>query len=413
MDEIHHPRETRIPGRAPLRPVPLWRRAIALMLKAVLPLAILAGAGWYARDVMQGAPVAGRLDPERVARLVAVEPAAAAGSDPIVEAWGAVEAARRLVVRPEIGGRVIWVNPGLTPGGHLDAGKGLLRIDDRALALQIAQAEARRDEIDARILIERGQQQRARRDLERSPLTGLSAQERALILREPQMRELEAQRAAAETEVERLRVERSKTRIALPFDAVVISEEVETGTMLSPGAQAAELIGTDRFRVVLAVPPAALDRIDPDGGQRVRLTQPGVWPEGMARTGRLVGTTPALTGTGRMAELIVEVEDPLALRPDTAGQPALRVGSYLRAELQGRPVAGAVHLDRAHLHEGDRVWVMGEDGRLDIREVSVAWRGAEAVLIAEGLDPGERVVTTRLATPAEGMALRLAAEGGE
>ena len=49
---------------------------------------------------------------------------------------------------------------------------------------------------------------------------------------------------------------------------------------------------------------------------------------------------------------------------------------------------------------------MDTDDRLAVRDVSVVWRGADHVLISKGLDPGDRVVTTTLATYAPGMALR-------
>ncbi len=64
-------------------------------------------------------------------------------------------------------------------------------------------------------------------------------------------------------------------------------------------------------------------------------------------------------------------------------------------------------LDRAYLREHDKVWVMTEEDRLEIRQVEIAWRGASEVLISGGLAPGERVITTSLAVVAPGMKLRL------
>jgi len=413
MDEIYHPRDTDARMTAPARRAPLWHRAIAAVLKAVLPLAILAGAAYLARDTLSGAPVAERLDPERTPRPVAVTTAQAARGGPAIEAWGSVEPARRLGLRAEVSGRAEWVSPALTPGGLVAGGQTLIRLDDTSFAARLRQAEARIAEIEARIRIERGQAQRARRDLERSPLSGLTEEERALILRKPQMAELQAQLAAAEADRDAAAEDRARTRITAPFDAQVQSEDVETGSVLTVGTEVASLVGTAAYRVALAVPQTALDWIDTDAGQRVRLTQPGVWPEGASREGRILRLKPGLTGTGRMAEIIVEVTDPLARGPDRADEPRLLIGSYLRAAIPGKPVPGAVRLDRDLLHDGDVVRVMTPDGTLDLRQVTVAWRGADSVLISEGLDAGERVVTTRLATVAQDMALRLRDGAGE
>ena len=389
---------------APRPRPPLWRRAAVGLAKAVLPFLILVGAVLAAREIVLTAPEATRAAPERAARLVEVARVAPAARGPLIEAWGTVEPARTLAVRAEVGGRVEAVHPELTPGGLVAEGEELIRLADEEIALDIAEAEAAIGEIRARIRIEQGQQQRARRDLERSPLRNLTEEQRDLILREPQMEELQSQLDAAIARRDAARLRQEKTRIAAPFDAVVRSEDVEVGTVLQPGTEAARLAGTDLYRVVLAVPPEALDWIDADGGQTVTLTQPGVWPEGASREGRIERLRPGLTETGRMAEIVVAVEDPLN-RQDGAG-PRLLIGSFLRAEIEGRAVAGAVRLDRAWLREGDSVWVMTADGTLEIREVKVAWKGADRVLVSGGLAGGERIVTTRLATVAEGMALR-------
>lgn len=389
--------------------VPRWRRALAITLRTVLPLAILAIAAAVVWRLYQTAPVAERTPPPRVPRLVEAVTVTPARRGPLIEAWGEVMAARTLALRPEIEGTVVWVNDRLTPGGFVQAGEALIRLDDREQQLAVAAAEAEIRQIQARIAFERGQQERARRDLVRLPGT-LTEEQRALVLREPQMAELEAELAAAEAARDRALVDSSHTVLHAPFDALVIEEEVATGTMLGSGTTAATLVAADRFHVALAVPPSALDWIDPGAGQTVRLAQPAVWPEGSFREGTVERLSARLTPVGRMAELIVAVDDPLALKPENRGRPQLLLGSFVRALAEGRPVESAVLLERAHLRDGETVWVVGPDNRLEIRRVDIAWRGTDAVLVSGGLAPGERVVTTPLAVVATGMEVRLAGE---
>jgi RND family efflux transporter MFP subunit len=393
------------------RRAPWWRRAVAFVLKLVVPLVILAVAGYAAREIYFSAPAPVRKPEARLARLVEVTPVLPATRGPVIEAWGAVEAAQTLTLRPEVSGRIVDVHPNLTQGGTIPEGDVLLRLDDRRLALEIARAQGRIDEISAQILMEEGQAARALRDLERSPLNlDLTDRQRALVLREPQMAELQARRDAAIADRDAAILEREKTVLTAPFDAVVVTEQVAPGASLTAGAEVATLVATDRFRVVLAMPPAALDWIDIDAGQSVRLTQPGVWPEGVFRTGRILRLNAGLTEAGRMAELIVEVRDPLARLPKNAGKPALLLGGFLRGTVEGQPVAEAVALDRAWLRDNDTVWVMTAEDKLAIRPVTVAWRAADQVLITDGLSAGDRVVTTQLAVHSEGMALRLPGE---
>ncbi len=135
------------------RPVPLWRRAIAFILKTLIPLAILAVAAKIAWSLFLTTPVADREARPRVPRLVEVVEVMPATQGPQIEAWGEVVAARTLVVRPEVGGTIIALNDRLTPGGLVLEGEELIRLDDREQRLAVVQAEAEIRQIEARIAI--------------------------------------------------------------------------------------------------------------------------------------------------------------------------------------------------------------------------------------------------------------------
>ena len=388
------------------RSAPWWRRAIALILKILIPLAILVVAAKVSYGLYLSSPVADRKARPRVPRLVEVIEVMPATQGPMVEAWGEVVAARTLVVRPEIGGTIVTLSDHLTPGGLVLAGEELIRIDDREQRLAVAQAEAEMRQIEARIATENGQQERAKRDLDRLP-GKLTESQRELVLRVPQMAALQAELAAAVAVRERAMVALSHSVLQAPFDALVIEEEVAQGTMLTAGSASATLVAADRFHVVVAVPVSALDWINPKAGQVLRFTQPGIWPEGSFREGTVERLTAGLSEAGRMAEIIVVIDDPLVRKPENRGKPRLLLGSFLRAIGKGRVVEDAVSLDRAYLHDHDTVWVMTSENRLEVRPVTVAWRGAEQILISAGLAPGDRVITTPLAVMAPGMEVRL------
>jgi hypothetical protein len=82
--------------------------------------------------------------------------------------------------------------------------------------------------------------------------------------------------------------------------------------------------------------------------------------------------------------------------------------------IEAEPLPGeVVEVPRAALREGDEVWVATDDDRLAIRQVQVAWRREETLLLSRGVAPGERVVTSPLAVPVDGMRLRVEAEERE
>ena len=385
-------------------------RLFATLLKALVPAIVVAVAVHFSWELYTTAPVAERTARDRVPRLVETVTAVPLLQGPVIEAWGEVIPARELVLRPEVAGRVTEIHPGLVSGGEVLAGDLLLAMDAREWVSALAEAEADIAEIKARIAIEEGQAARALRDLQRGNLRLTDAQ-RALVLREPQMDQLKAELEAAEAVRDRRALDLDKARMEAPFDALVMSEEVAPGASVPSGGEVARLVASEAFTVSLAVPARVLEWIDIDARPVVALSQPGVWPEGQTREGTILRRGAKLSETGRLVELIVEVEDPLNHLPENKGRPKLLLGSFLRAEISGRPVDNAVALDRAYLRDDATVWVMTEEDKLEIRQVEVAWRGAETVLISEGLAAGDRVITTHLAVSAPGMALRLREDG--
>ena len=108
-----------------------------------------------------------------------------------------------------------------------------------------------------------------------------------------------------------------------------------------------------------------------------------------------------------MARVLAEVPDPLALKSATEGQPKLLLGSYVRVEIDGKILPHASAIERDLIRDGNQLWIMDEQGRLDIRQVEIAFRGQNHVLITGGVSDGERLITTNLSSPVQGMTLRL------
>lgn len=113
---------------------------------------------------------------------------------------------------------------------------------------------------------------------------------------------------------------------------------------------------------------------------------------------------------GRMVELLVEVADPLALTKHSEGQPKLLLGSYVQVKIEGAALPRAAMIERDLIRDGDRVWIMDDQGNLDIRPVEIAFRARDHVLITGGINAEEKLVTSNLPSPVQGMALRIMGE---
>ena len=383
----------------------LGRRVLLALLQGVLPLAVLAGAGAGVYALMSSDTATERAQ-ERAqpARLVETVTVDRRDRTAVVQAWGEVIPANAVEVAPRVGGEIVATAEALEPGGRVDQGQVLARIDDSDYQVALRQARTELAKARAALRIEQGNQKVAETEAELLNQE-LSAQERDLVLRQPQLQQARADVEAAQAAVEDAQLDLQRTEIRAPFDAVVQSVSADVGSQVSAGATIARLIDTNRYFVELAVPAAKLRWIaarqqDAGPGSKVELANPSVWGEGRTRTGEVVRVRPDLSEQGRMARILVEVTDPLDR------EPPMLVGSYLRGRIQGDRLDQVVALDRAYLREDDSVWVMTAGDRLEIRAVEIAYRGPERVYVSVGLRTGERVVTSEIATPTNGMKLR-------
>ena len=81
----------------------------------------------------------------------------------------------------------------------------------------------------------------------------------------------------------------------------------------------------------------------------------------------------------------------------------------IETEIEGLPITNVFRLKREHVHDEDIVWVM-KDSKLELRKTVVVFRDAQYAYVEKGLDEGDEVVTTTLATVANGVGLRKRSE---
>ncbi|MDW7643785.1 MAG: efflux RND transporter periplasmic adaptor subunit [Desulfuromonadales bacterium] len=382
-----------------------------LLLRYLLPLLILVGAVLIAFWLMKTGPKAKPKPKERQATLVEVQPVHVGPQRTIIHAMGTVKPAREVAIMPQVSGEVIAINPHFMPGGMLAEGEEFLRIDPTDYRIAVAQLESEVARVEAEIQLEQGRQMVARREYE---LLGedVSDAEKALMLRQPQLDTLKASLDAARARVQKARIDLERTTITTPFNAVVQARHVNLGTRVTQATALVELVGTDAYWVELSVPVSQLRWIklpDRTGGKgsSVRIYDEAAWGGDLFREGHVLRLAASVEPEGRMARLLVEVADPLARRQANAGRPRMLIDSYVRVEIVGSAVESAAKIPRRLVRDGDTVWIMNEQDRLEIRPIEILFRGPDDVLVPQGLREDERLVVTDLSAAVEGMRLRL------
>lgn len=318
---------------------------------------------------------------------------------------GSVQPAQDITLSPRVAGQIVEVAESFVPGGRVAAGELLLRIDPADFENTLAERQSQLRQAQAAQRIEEGRQVMARKEL--SLLEGtIGKTNRSLVLREPQFDSVEAEVQVAEAAVERAELSLGRTRVLAPFDAQILTQAVNLGSQVSPGDELARLVGTEEYWVSASVPVRHLQwiRFPKDGrpGSRVVLRNPDTWVDGQSRGGEVLRLIGALDQRTRLARVLISVRDPLA---DNLNAPPLILDSLVETEIEGRPIEGVVRLARESVRDGGTVWVM-QDGALAIRSPEIVFQDPTHAYIRAGLGDGDEVVTSTLATVAEGVGLR-------
>lgn len=405
-----------------------------------LPLLILIAGMLGARALIASRPPVPRVDREAVPTLVEVIAVHAQDEQAVLQAYGTVRSHRELALFPRVEGYVIAQHNDLIDGGLVRAGEVLLKIDpqDYRLAVDTERGNLARAEFE--LQVEQGNQVVAHQEWDLlEPSIETSEMGRLLALRQPHLKEKRAAVDAAKSRLAQAELDLSRTVVPAPCNALVLKETVEIGQLVNARSAVATLVCTDAFRVEVSVPlnqlgwvefPDAAQSLPPDGlsdvevrGSAVRILRDLGNGESVQWTGwveRLIGD---VTENGRMARVLVLVPDPLGLvlvpdplglkpfdraqdRPGEGHRSSLLLGEYVRVEILGPTLPQTIVLPRSSLREEERVWVYNAQGELEIRQVEVALRRRDSVLIQTGLADGDRVVTSSLPAALPGMRLQ-------
>lgn len=338
--------------------------------------------------------------PEPLPSMVDVISVSASTQAPHLYGFGRVEAEQEAMLASRVAGQLERFAPGVVPGQVVEQQAPVAYIDQADLALTLEDAQAQLANAQALLALEQAEQQRARSEYE-SFGRQLSAERRALVLREPQLRQAQAQVTQARVARDQAALNVERATLVAPWRAMVQARLVGAGSLLSQGTEVVHLVGVEQFWVRASLPSEWTEWLET--GSQITLTSRG-WSEGATREGTLVSMLPSLEENGLQAQLLIAVSDPLALETDG---PALRLGDVLHVSFQPTIQHQLISVPSAALRPGDIVWQVDEENRLRRTPVTLAYRGEDDALIRSGLTAGQRVVTAGLTQPREGQLVRI------
>jgi len=340
-----------------------------------------------------------------------------------IDVMGKVSPAREVALKAQVSGEVISVSDHFVPGGFVDAGEEILKIDPADYELAVKTKHAALKQAEAAYRIEEGQQKIARNEIEILKKNSTSAfKSTDLALRKPQLAQAKANIESAQSALEIAELDLKRTALNAPFNAIITARNTNIGNVIAAQSQLATLVSTDEYWINVDVPLDDLvwlnfaDEMAEKSGSEAVIMLGDLRGE---RHGEVFRQTGTVDDQSRLAGIIIRVKNPLLLEQTSADQSAdsepaskqtaasatLVLGDYVPVTLTGKTLVNTVLIPQQFIRqsaENDAVW-LEEDGKLAIRAVKIAYKDRNYAYVIQGIEHNAHLITSNIITPVEGM----------
>jgi len=281
-----------------------------------------------------------------------------------VSAFGEVKPRNQLTLTSQVSGKIIELSPTFLTGRHVKKGEVLARIEPITYQQSLANAEATLANASLALAQEELSSEQAAQEWEQSGLSQEQASD--LVLRKPQLAVAKANYEVANLALEKAKYDLAQTRIVAPFDAVITSRNVQTGSNVQASSLIAELYDTRLFEVSLSLSAQQWKLLPKQVKQLVNMqvlltdeSGDNQWHATIDRVEQHVNDQ------SRQRALVVAVKDPIGLSTP------LYPGSFVKASITGQAIDKLWRLPASALIDSNNVWQVNNDGLLSYLPVTV------------------------------------------
>ena len=360
----------------------VYEKRVPWILHGIVSIILLAVAFGIVAKLFGSKPKAGRWG-ERPAPSVAVEiaPLQLESYDVWVDSYGTAEALTSTRLVAEISGRVVNVSESIRAGGTFNKGDVLVEVDARDFEVEVDITASLAADAEVVYLQEVAQAEFAAQEWNETPTSEAARQ---LALRKPQVAAAKASLQAAKARLSRAKLNLERTRIVAPFDGKILEQLVDVGQVVSPSQTIAQIYSTDAVEVRLPVKLDDLEHLQlPESEGLQAIPSRVVLESDMgSRTyqwqGEIVRTEGAFDPATRMLYVVARVDDPFIANAD---RPAMRVGQFVRAKLQGKQYDDVFVIPRRAVSQ-DFLVSVADEGVLKKRRIQPLWTDSNAVVVS-------------------------------
>lgn len=270
-----------------------------------------------------------------------------------VNGHGEAKAHWALTLKAQVEGEVTSLTNVFKTGSIVTKGTVLGNIDNTEYLQAIASAKASLADAQLALQEEKDLGEQARREWERSGVTEDPSS--PLVFRKLQLVAAQAAENNAKYSLKTAFRDEKNTEIGAPFDAVILSRDIDLGSYVSVGDTLATLNSSDKVEVFVPLSLSQFENLNPNLSGEVLLSDVST---GMKWKGYIDRVENHLDTSSRQRNVVVAVDQPFEQKTP------LLPGTFLSIEIAGKVLNKVLKVPASAVSQDGQVWYVDENNTL-------------------------------------------------
>ena len=282
-----------------------------------------------------------------------------------------------LTLSAEVNGKVIDLNRQFESGQVIKKGTVLGQINDTSYQQALTQAKTDVAQAELDLLEEQREGEQAKAEWLRSGLSGEPAS--PLVLRTPQLAQAKAALENAKLALKKAQQDVAYTQITAPFDALIISRDIQPGSYVQTGTQLGTLYSVAEVEINVPLSEQQWKNLPAFDNAQLAKTP---WNVTLQSTdglnqwqGYIERVEQHLTQTSRQRSLVVVVDDPLAQQTD------LYPGTFVKTQINGKSLNNLWQLPSSAISQQGDIWFVDDNDLLAKSAATIVFEKAGFVYV--------------------------------
>lgn len=307
------------------------------------------------------------------------------------ETTGVIEARANVNIVPEMSGRITSISDQFFEGGVFKASSTLFQIEPRDMQLEVQQLKAKIAQASTNYSLEKAESRAANEEWKQ--LNG-DMEMPDLVARKPQIAEALANLKAAEAELEKSKLDLSRTRFTLPFNGRVLSTTLEKGQYVSAGKSYGEAFDVSALEVSASLEDKQLEWLLSVKNPNIEIRATYLGKEKVYK-GFLKRSPASFDAKTRFATVRFGFGSAIT---------DLLPGVFVTLKIQGPELQDIALLPGQCMQKSGLIWIVDAEGKLRSLKPEIAYADGRQIAISNITEP-MTIVTSRLSGATEGAAV--------